>query len=113
MATVKIRSGFGQLLRESLDAKGITLRELARRLSEAEQVEVESKRRLLHRYIDGLVQPSEKARHQIAKALDLPTDTFDENAQELAEIQALIAALEPLAQVLHKLAIKARERGAA
>lgn len=110
MATVKIRSGFGQLLREALDEQGVSLRELARRLAERDGVETESKRRLLHRYIDGDVGPSERARHEIASVLDLPKDTFDTDAEELAEMQALVSALQPLAAVLHRLAVQARQK---
>lgn len=113
MATVKIRSGFGQLLREALKEKDVTLRELGRRLAEQDSDALpETKRRLLHRYIDGTVNPPPEARREIAVALGIPDTTFAEDAEEIAELEALRSALQPLvpalADVLHELVVKAR-----
>lgn len=108
---VRFRSGFGEVLRGFLDTDGVTLRELARRVShEGGESQIESKRRLIRRYISGEVEPSRKARDEIAVALGRDPSVFDEDAERAAEIRQIHGAMLGLAETLHALAMKARDR---
>jgi hypothetical protein len=107
---VKVRSGFGGILRRELDEQQVTLRELSRRLSEMQGSAPETVRRRLHRYIAGTGEPSAKARHDIAVALELDPDVFDADAERAEEIRQIHSTLVGLAETLHELAVKARGR---
>lgn len=112
MQALKLRSGFGEILHHILEADGITLRELARRVAGegASPNQVESKRRLIHRYVSGEVAPSRKARAEVAVALERDLSIFDEDAERAAEIRQIHGAMLGLAETLRDLAVKARDR---
>jgi transcriptional regulator with XRE-family HTH domain len=105
----KNRSAFGDLLRSELDAQGVSIRELARRLS-GEESRVENVRRSLMRYVQGEVMPGVDAREAIADALGIDTNVFAEDAQSAARRDRILAALEPLADVLLEIAVETRDQ---
>ena len=110
MATAARRrrsASFGRILRSELEAQGVSIRELARRLAESDD-KIESERRLLHLYVSGEVSPRQEKRDRIAEALSIDPSVFTENAERQAERERLIEALEPLADVLLGIASKAR-----
>ncbi len=112
MATVaKTRSPFGDLLRELLDEHCITIRELARRLATTDDfTDVESKRRMLQRYIAGAVIPNERVRHEIADAFPVERERLAVDREQERELRRVHDALLPLADVLCELAKIARDR---
>lgn len=111
MQLVKFRSGFGEILRGHLSEQDVTLRELARRLVDSDsEPRIESKRRLLRRYISGEVTPSRKARVEIARALRIDSSVFDEDAERQAEVAQIHSAMLSLAEALHDLAVASRDK---
>lgn len=98
---------FGRILRSELEAQGVSIRELARRLARSDE-KVENERRLLHLYVSGEVSPGTEKRERIADALAIDPSTFAEDAERQAEREQLVAALEPLVDTLLDLATKAR-----
>lgn len=111
MATVtrKRRSLFGEILRAELDDQGISIRELARRLT-PEGGSLENTRRSLMRYVQGEVVPGVEMREAIASALSIDPAVFADDAERTARRERLLTALEPLADVLLDLAIEIRDR---
>lgn len=111
MATVRKRSGFGDILRRELDSQQVSTRELARRLTADEPNRLESVRRTLIRYINGEVSPGSSAREAIAEALSVDYDLFAEDAV-MHERRAKIAnALLPLADALLDIAVEVAKEG--
>jgi transcriptional regulator with XRE-family HTH domain len=108
--TRKRRSSFGRILRVELDTQGVSIRELARRLSgdPSDVRKVENARRLLQQYVAGEVSPGEEKRELIAQALSIDPAVFAENAEKQAERDRLMDALEPLADLLLELATQAK-----
>lgn len=108
----RIRSAFGDLLRRELEDRGVSLKELSRRLvgTDATPEQVNGRRRLLQKYLAGDVSPSAHARKEIAAALGLSPEGFAEDAERAAELQQIADALVPLVDVLYALAVRARER---
>jgi len=104
----RIRSPFGDILRRELDAAGLSVRQLSRRLADGD-VRAEHQRRMLQRYISGQTSPSQAARDRIADALGIPRDRFVEDAERRAELERVLNALAPLAAVLHELAVSAKQ----
>lgn len=109
MATAahKKHSSFSRILRSALDEQHVSTRELARRIASAPE-KVESSRRLLHQYLSGEVSPRAEMRDRIAEALSIDPEVFTEDAEREAERERLLDALEPLADILLDVAIKAR-----
>lgn len=110
-ATRKRRSLFGEILRTELDAQGISIRALARRLTN-DEAKLENTRRSLMRYIQGEVAPGPEARMAIADALGIDPSIFADDAERTARRERIIAAFEPLADVLLDIAIEIRDREA-
>lgn len=107
MATMtRRRSGFGEILRRELDEQGVSVRELARRLTVEQPEKLENMRRSLGRYISGEVSPGQSARETIAEALSVDHEIFAEEAVHTARREKLLDALAPLADVLLELAIE-------
>jgi len=111
MATVtrKRRSLFGEILRAELDDQGVSIRALARRLASDEE-HLENTRRSLMRYIQGEVSPGPEMREAIAVALGIEPTIFADDAERSARRERIIAAFEPLADVLLDIAIEIRDK---
>lgn len=112
--SAKPRSPFGDLLRDVLEEKNITIRGLARTLAatRADDTDLESVRRMLQRYIAGDVNPGERVRNQIADALDEPRARFTEDREQQEQLRRLAVALKPLADELLRIATEARHGSA-
>lgn len=107
----KRRSLFGELLRAELDTQGVSIRELARRLT-PDGGNLENTRRSLMRYIQGEVTPGVEHRDEIALAIGVDPAVFADDAERAARRTRILDALEPLADVLLELAIEQREKSA-
>lgn len=109
----KPRSPFGELLREILDEKNITIRELCRRMTPTgDFTEAESRRRMIQRYLRGDIVPSERVRNEIADVLDEPRDRLAEDRERERELRVVHDSLLPLADALLGVARDMRERAA-
>lgn len=114
MATAtKPSSPFGQLLRDILDEKGITIRELSRRMVDdpGDFTEVESKRRMLQRYLRGDVTPNARVRQEIADGLAEPRERLAEDREQEQQRRRVIEAITPLADALLDIARDTAKRG--
>ena len=111
--TVKQSSPFGDLLRDLLDEKGITIRALSRRMVDdpSDFTEVESKRRMLQRYLRGDIVPNERVRDEIADGLEEPRKRLAVDRERERELRRVRRALEPLSEVLLDIARGVRDRG--
>lgn len=106
----KPRSTFGEILKTELDEQGVTIRELARRMTASDDfTEIESKRRMLQRYLRGDVQPNERVRNEIADALAVPRQRFDEDRERERWKQQIMASLDILGDVFVDLLERAVE----
>jgi transcriptional regulator with XRE-family HTH domain len=108
-ATRRPRTLFGEILRQELDSQGVSIRELARRLTADEPEKIENTRRTLIRYMQGEVQPGVQAREAIAEALSIDPQVFADDADRAAKRERVLDALAPLADVLLELAIEIRD----
>lgn len=110
----KIRSAFGDILREQL-GDTTSIKELARRLAGegATREQVEGRRRLIQKYIAGTVTPPKKSRDEIARVLEIDPALFAEDAERAREMQEIADAMVPLVDVLHRLAVQARMKASA
>jgi len=108
-ATRKRRSYFGEILRAELDAQGVSIRELARRLT-SDEAKLENTRRSLMRYIQGEVAPGLEHREAIASVLGVDPAVFADDAQRTARRERILSAFEPLADVLLDIAIEIRDK---
>lgn len=107
-ATRRRRGSFGRILRSELEEKNVTVRELSRRIAAVEGSKPDNVRRLLHQYLAGEVSPRPAMRLRIANALAIDPGIFAEDTERQAEHERLMDALEPLADILLDLAVKAR-----
>ncbi len=112
VATRKRRSLFGELLRAELDTQGISIRELARRLTAEDESKLENVRRSLMRYVQGEVTPGVDHREAIAAALGIDPAIFADDAERAARRERILSALEPLADVLLDLAVEHKAQAA-
>jgi transcriptional regulator with XRE-family HTH domain len=114
MAAIRIkrRSPFGELLREALEETGMSIRGLARALTNGDPTETESCRRKLQRYINGEATPNQRTRDAIADALQLDRPRFAEDREHEERRRRLMAAMQPLADELLLLATQTREHHA-
>jgi hypothetical protein len=110
-ARPRVRSTFGDLLEEALEFRGLSIRAFSRLWAESHGGKPESRRRLLHKYIDEGVMPGPESRIEIAHLLALPTNHFDGDAQERRAKQEVADALAPLVDVLYRLAVEAAQKG--
>lgn len=110
-AVKKKRSSFGRILRAELEAQGVSVRELARRLStdSTDTRKVENVRRLLQQYVAGEVSPGPEKRERIAAALSIDAAVFTDDAERQAERDRLMEAMKPLADLLLELATRAKD----
>lgn len=108
----KVRSAFGDLLRQALTQTGSSTKGLARAWAGpgASHEQIETRRSLLQKYLAGSVTPSQPTRDELAALLNRPAGSFDEDAERRAERQEIADALLPLVDVLHRLAVKAKAR---
>lgn len=102
----KSRSPFGHLLRDILDEKGITIRDLSRLLARdpTDFTDAESKRRMLQRYLKGDIVPNDRVRHEIADALQEPRERLAEDREQEQQRRRVIEAITPLADALLEIA---------
>lgn len=108
-----MRSVFGDLLLEAVNAsEGLSIRRLSIVWADRFGGKPESRRRLLHKYIDEGVQPGDLHRAELAEILELEPGAFEEDAQERRAKQEVADALAPLVDVLYRLAREARQKGA-
>lgn len=72
--------------------------------------EIESKRRMLQRYIRGDVQPNERVRHEIADAIPVDREVLAEDKDFERSLRRLHAFMLPLAEALLEIACDVRDR---
>lgn len=97
---------FAALLREAITDEGLSVKELARRLSAESGTEVESERRGLQRYLKGEVTPEPDKAALIARQLGRPESAFALSARLQPSLQErleeLVARLDELADEIRK-----------
>jgi len=71
---------FASRLNDLLVEKGLSRRELARRISESTDVSFETARTNVHRLLRADHVPNESTRHEIADALEVDRSEFEEEA---------------------------------
>ena len=109
---IRVDSVFGDLLSEALeDSEYAGVKSLARAWAEQHGGKVESRRRLLIKYLREGVTPGDQHREEIAGLLGLPVNHFADDAEELRAKQAVADALAPLVDVLYRLARDAAQKG--
>lgn len=85
---------FKDKLRAELDRQGISVTELARRLTVKHPGRLESVRRRLNKYLAGYPKPTGPTRHEIEAALNVTRDTL--KPDDHSEVVAAVASAIPL-----------------
>ncbi len=109
---IRVDSVFGDLLAEAIESSDYPgVRSVARAWAEQHGGKLESRRRLLIKYLREGVSPGDQHREEIAGLLGLPVDHFADDAEEIRAKQAVADALAPLVDVLYRLARDAAQKG--
>lgn len=87
---------FGKRLEAEIDAAGISLKELARRVAADTAVDPESVRRLIYKHLSGAVTPGEGMRRAYAVALGRAPDFFLKGATLSPDGYCVTLTGEPL-----------------
>lgn len=106
----RVRSAFGEILASILEERGIKIRALSILWASRYGGKPESRRRLLHKYLDEGASPGPAHRAELADLLDLDPSVFAEEAEIRREKQELANALAPLVDVLYDLARAAKRK---